>query len=163
MKLKGNNDIISSVENKSRAQPGTRAFRRGMYSSTLTVIIIIIVILFNVILTQIPNNLTRFDMSKSQIYGLGSITSDILNELTEGVDIYIIGEEGSIDDRIIEIVDQYSQASEKINSDIVNIVDDPTFVASNDTAANSIMVKCETTGRQRTIVFSEIIRIDELL
>lgn len=140
---------------------GSKIFRRGMYSSTLTIAMITIVIMVNFISVQLPDKFMSFDLSKSQIYSLGDLTQKTIDNLHNEIDIYIIGEDDEIDERIVNIIERYAESSEKIKYRVISAIDNPTFAANNETLVNSILVKCDFTGRQRTIEFTDIICRDE--
>ncbi len=138
-----------------------RTLKKGGYSAVLTLIVIAVVVVFNMMINKLPESLRRFDMSGRQLYDLGETTTEVLAGLDKDVVIYVVGDPEEVDSRITTLAGRYAQASSHIRVETVDIILHPEQLLAMDAEANTLLVSCEETGKQRTIAFSDIIRIDE--
>lgn len=138
-------------------------WRNGSYSIGIIIAMIAIVLVVNLLVEQLPSNIKEVDISTNQIYSIGDTTREVLNDLEEDVEIIILAEEGNIDQRIEQLIDNYVSASDHITKEIVDPVLHPSALTEYEAEANSVIVTCEATGKQRVIGFGEIIVYDQMV
>ena len=91
-----------------------KAFKKGSYSATLSVVVIAIVVVLNLIASQIPSKYTEFDISTGKLYTIGDETKEILKNLDEEITIYYVVQTGNEDNNVEKLLEQYEAASAKI-------------------------------------------------
>ncbi len=64
------------------------ALKGGSYSLILTAVVLAILIAVNILVSTMPANWTKLDMSSSQFYSITSNTKAVLNNLQKDVKIY---------------------------------------------------------------------------
>jgi len=135
----------------------TRAFKVGGYSSAITLVAILIVFVINIIMDQIPTRFTKFDTSDIELYTISEQTKEIVGSLKDEVTIYHVAQSGSEDVTITELLNRYSDLSNKITVVAKDPVLYPNFLSKYSDAApsnNSIVV--ESAKRSQIIVNDKI-------
>lgn len=140
----------------------TRKLKKGGYTAVLSVAVIAAVILFNMIVSRIPEKQRQWDMSSTQIYTLGDTTKTLLSELNQDVTIYMIGDPSQTDDRITKFVNRYQDLSGHIKVETVDSILHPDRVKELKAENNTLLVSCEALNKTETISYSDIIRFDEM-
>ena len=69
---------------------GTSGTRNGAYSVGLTVIVLAVVIVFNLIVGQIPEAYRNIDVSSTKIYDISDTSRDLLKDLDKEVDMTVL-------------------------------------------------------------------------
>ena len=139
-----------------------RTLKKGGYSAVLTLIVIAAAVVFNMMINKLPESMRRFDMSGRQLYDLGETTEEVLAGLDKDVVIYVVGDPESVDSRITAMANRYAEASDHVQIETVDTVLHPEQLASLNAEANTLLVSCEETGKQRTVSFDDIVRVDEM-
>ena len=70
----------------------TTGTRRGSYSVGLTVLAVAVVIVFNLIVGQIPEAFRNIDVSSTKIYEISDTTRDLLDSMDRDVDMKVLAE-----------------------------------------------------------------------
>lgn len=136
--------------------------RRGAFSAGLTALAVVAVIVFNLLLAQLPDTATQFDMTNSQIYKITQTSVDYMNGLKDDVVIHVLADKSSVDSRIVRFLSKYQGLSKHLSVEYINPVTYPSVLTKYDTESNTIVVTCEATGRQETISIDDIIGYDEM-
>ena len=143
------NKILSKAGNmkdKFRT-PGTR---HGVYSVGVTALVIAVVIVFNLIVGQIPEAYRNIDVS-----------STLLDGLDKDVDMKVLAVRDETDERIVTFLSKYASLSDRINVEWIDPVLHPSALSEYEASENSIVVSCEDTGKTTTISFNDILVLDE--
>lgn len=91
----------------------------------------------------LPSTYTAIDISRDQTTSISDDTEEYLSELDCDVEVYLIAEEGSEDEYVERMLDQYAQASDRVTVEQVDPALHPTFTdqyTSEDVADGSIIV-----------------------
>lgn len=154
------NKILSKAGNmkdKFRT-PGTR---HGVYSVGVTALVIAVVIVFNLIVGQIPEAYRNIDVSSTQIYDISDTTTELLDGLEKDVDMKVLAVRDETDERIVTFLSKYASLSDRINVEWIDPVLHPSVLSEYEASENSIVVSCEDTGKTTTISFNDILVLDE--
>ena len=135
----------------------TKNSRRGSYSIAVTAVVIGIVILFNLLVAQLPQKIRQIDISDTNIYEISSKSQKLLKSLKNDVNLYVIAEKGSTDDRIKTFITKYASLSGRLRVEWIDPVLHPSALTKYDTEKNSIVVSCKATDRQTSISFDDIL------
>lgn len=101
----------------------------GGYAAIITFVILVAVLVLNLLIQQLG---WQIDMTDNSVYTLSQQTRDILNELDEDVTIYVLAERDQEDPRIMEALDRYDQASNRITVETIDAEQNPGFVSRFD-------------------------------
>ncbi|MFW5684115.1 MAG: Gldg family protein, partial [Spirochaetota bacterium] len=101
----------------------------GGYAAIITFVVIVAVVVLNLLVQQLG---WQIDMTERGVYTLSEQTRGILDELDEDVTIYVLAERGQEDPRIMEALDRYDQASNRIRLETVDAEQNPAFVSRFD-------------------------------
>ena len=148
---------IKSLKNIFR----TSGTRHGAYSVGLTVLVIAVVIVFNLIVGQIPEAYRNLDVSSTKIYDISDTTTELLDSLDSDVDMTVLAVKDSTDERITTFLSRYAALSDKIHMEWIDPVLHPSALTDYDTTENTIVVSCEDTGKTTTVSFDDILVLDE--
>lgn len=138
----------------------TSGTKHGSYSVGLTVLVIAIVIVFNLVIGQIPEAYRNLDMSSTKIYEISDTTKDLLSGLNDKVDMKVLAVKKDTDDRIKTFISKYAALSDKINIEWIDPVLHPSALTEYNASENTIVVSCEATGKTTTISFDKILVMD---
>lgn len=136
---------------------GTKAFRKGSYSTVIMVVIIAIVIAANVMFSKLPTAARNIDVSSNNLYSIGDTTHSVLDGLKNDVEIIVIKDKESTDKRISTLLAKYADYSDHIKVTYKDPVLYPSVLTTYDTEENNIVIKCDTTDKTTKVAFSDII------
>lgn len=136
---------------------GTKAFRKGSYSTVIMVVIIAIVIAANVMFSKLPTAARNIDVSSNNLYSIGDTTHSVLDGLKNDVEIIVIKDKESTDKRISTLLAKYADYSDHIKVTYKDPVLYPSVLTTYDTEENNIVVKCDATDKTTKVAFSDII------
>ena len=136
---------------------GTKAFRKGSYSTVIMVVIIAIVIAANVMFSKLPTAARNIDVSSNNLYSIGDTTHSVLDGLKNDVEIIVIKDKESTDKRISTLLAKYADYSDHIKVTYKDPVLYPSVTTTYDTEENNIVIKCDATDKTTKVAFSDII------
>lgn len=136
--------------------------RYGTYSTLLVAVAIAIVIMVNMVAGQFPESWKNIDLSGSNLYEITDQSKALLKSLDKKVEIHILAEKDTADERIRIFVEKYAGLSKKLSVKWTDPVLHPTVLLSNNAEADTIIVSCEETGRSMQIAMSDMITYDEM-
>lgn len=132
--------------------------KRGAFSVGLCALAVAAVLLFNLLVGQLPSSITAFDMSGSGIYNITDTTRDYLAGLDQDIVIHVLQNRDSMDSRIVRFLDKYEDLSDHLTVEYIDPVVYPSALSQYGVEANTIVV--EGNGRQETIDIGDIIGFD---
>ena len=148
---------IKSLKNIFR----TSGTKHGAYSVGLTVLVIAVVIVFNLVVGQIPEAYRNLDVSSTKIYDISDTTTELLDSLDNEVDMKVLAVKDDTDERITTFLSRYASLSDKINVEWIDPVLHPSALTDYDTTENTIVISCEDTGKTTTVSFNDILVMDQ--
>lgn len=137
------------------------AARGGLYSITVTAIVLAILAAANVLAAALPASAVKYDISASQLYSITSSTRVVLNGLEQDVTIYWVVQADEEDAVIRNLLDRYESQSSHITVVRKNPDVYPTFTAaytSETVPNNSLIVECG--NKSRYISYDDIYLTD---
>lgn len=146
--------------------------KRGLHTAVLTVIMLAIVVIINLIMSQVPTNYKEFDMSDNKIYTISDETVSYLDTLEKEVDIIVFSAEDSLEMSVYNtsgatvnislsrFLKNYAAQSEYITLQFVDPVLHPTAAQEYDTTSDTIVIRCEETDKQKVLNYYSLIPYD---
>ena len=143
--IKKKHDKKSKNNNKSDALKliNKKYLKNGSYSFSMIAIFVIIIIVINSIVGEIPTKYTQIDVSSEKIYSIGEQTEELLESLEEKVTIYHVVQSGYEDEVISNLLKKYDE-SDKVEVIVKDPVVNPKFVSeytSDSVTQNSLIVE----------------------
>ncbi|BAK97245.1 hypothetical protein OBV_00470 [Oscillibacter valericigenes Sjm18-20] len=157
------NSAAKAAGSAKDAGSSRRNRRKGAFSAGIVTLAVAAVIVFNLLVAQIPTSKAQIDLTDTKIYNISDVSVNYLNGITEDVAIHVLADKSSVDSRIVRFLDKYVSLSDHLSLEYVNPTVYPSVLSKYDTDANTIVVTCEATGRQETVNISDIIGIDEMM
>jgi ABC-2 type transport system permease protein len=140
-----------------KLQPLTRSSKNGLFSTALIAIAVVIVLVFNVAIGQLPDTVRQFDTSSTKIYDMSDTTLDYLANLEQDVTLTAVATKDSTDRRISTFLQRYANLSDHVTLEWIDPVAYPSALTEYDCDTNTLIVSCEATGQSRQIVFDDIL------
>jgi len=134
-----NNQKIKNPRNR-------KILKIGSFSVTMTAVVIVIAVLINLFVGELPATLTRFDTSTLQLYTVGEETETVLASVDRDVHMYILAERGLEDTTILGLLERYEAMNSHIRVSTVDPGTNPTFIAKyteNTLSASSVIVESD--------------------
>ena len=135
--------------------------RYGSYSTLLTVIVIAIVIMVNMVAGQFPTSWKNIDLSSNYLYEITDQSKALLKSLDKKVQIHVLAEKDSTDERIKIFLEKYAGLSKKVSVKWTDPVLHPAVLSENNAEANTIIVSCEDTGKTAQFSLEDMFTYDE--
>lgn len=145
-----------SLMDKIKASFTSRKFRGGAYATAVSAIVIVLVLLVNIIVTELD---LKIDISKEGMYTLTDTTKDYVKGIKDKITIYYLAETGSEDKTVTEIVEKYADLSGKIKVEYKDPVLYPNFASKytdEEVSSNSLIVVNEANGRSKYVDYNEM-------
>ncbi len=145
-------------KNNVTSLPSNRiATMGGSYSLIITAILLAIILVLNILVNALPTNLTKYDISSSQLYSITSNTKVVVNALEQDVTIYWIVQADSEDDIIENLLGKYESLSDHIEVVKKNPDVYPTFAEqyTDEVIENNSLI-VESGEKSRYIAYSDI-------
>lgn len=143
-----------------RTAAGRHSSRRGAFSAGLTALVIAAVIVFNLLVAQLPESISKLDMSDNKIYTVTDTSVEYLADLQEDVAIHVLANQDEMDQRIVKFLDKYVALSDHLSLDYTDPTVYPSVLETYGCEENTIVVACDATGKQETIDIGSIIGYD---
>ena len=93
----------------------SKALRQGGYLAAVTAAVIALVVLINLVVGQLPSNVTEFDLTDNSLYEITDTSRDFLASLDQDVEIVVLAEEDATDERILKFLDRYTALSDHLS------------------------------------------------
>lgn len=145
---------------------GTTRVRYGSYSATVSVVVLAILVVVNLIVSNLPTRFTEIDTSDSSYYSIGDLTRSIVGSLDTDVTISIMAsQEDAESDSILfiagEMLQRYQELSDRLTVEYVDPALNPTFGNESgleDVSAGSLVVSSEK--RNTVVAYSDLYEVD---
>lgn len=139
---------------------GHHTSRRGAFSAGIAALVVAAVLVFNLIIAQVPQTYTQFDMTNSGIYDISQTSQEYMAALEEDVEIHVLANEDSVDSRIVRFLSIYEGLSDRLSLEYVDPTVFPSVLSEYGVETNTIVVTCEATGRQESFSLDDIVGLD---
>ena len=102
-----NNKDNKNDKKKNFTKIDGKLLMNGSYSMISTIVFVVIIIVINLIVNELPSKYTQIDVSDQKLYSIGDQTKEFLDSLEQDVTIYQIAQNGSEDESICQLLDKY--------------------------------------------------------
>lgn len=143
-----------------KRQFSSASSRNGSFAVVLVAVALVIVVLVNMIVGQLPASAKQIDISDNKIYNISDTTKELLNGLTTDVDVIVVAEDNTVDERIVRFLDRYDDY-DHVTVTYQDPVLHPDVLTEYDVSTNTIVVKDDDTGKTETVAISDMITYDD--
>lgn len=130
------------------------------YMASVVAIVVVVFVLLNLIVGQLPSHVREFDLTNNALYEVSDTSIEFLSTLDKDIEITVMAEDSLIDPRVTKFLDSYVSYSSHLSLDKIDPVAHPIALTEYNAESSSIVVRCEETGKQRNIPFSDVIVTD---
>lgn len=131
--------------------------RKGVTSAVTVVVVVAIAVVANLVVGQLPSNLTERDLTDNSLYTVSDTSVEYLAELNTPVEVVVMARESDVDERITKFLHNYAALSDQITLTFIDPVEHPSALEEYDTSANTVVVLSSETGKQRAISFDDML------
>lgn len=138
------NKIISN--NKEKRKKNRKNLKNGSYSMGIIAVFIAIIVVFNLVIQEIPSKYREIDLSTQKLYSIGDQTKKVLENLEKEVTVYLIAQSGTESSEIEKLLEKYEEGSKYIKVEKKDPAVNPKFASqytSDGLSNNSIIVVCQ--------------------
>lgn len=121
----------NKIKSENKGSFNSKKLRYGGYSAVVSFILIAILIVVNLVVSEL--NLT-FDLTPNSMFSISDTTETLLENNEDPITIYALYEAGSDDETIISILKDYEKASNLIAVQTIDPVLNPNFVEQYKTS-----------------------------
>ena len=150
------------VNKTSPEKPGNKArgssikTKHGIYTAAISAMVIAIVIIFNLVISSLPDGTLEYDISPQDIYTVTDQSVDYLETLDKDVEIVVLAQEAAVDERISKFINNYAKLSSHITLEVIDPVLNPTALETYEAQENNVIVTCADTGKTKTLELGAI-------
>lgn len=156
-----NNDMNYNAGEKNSSGSGRRVLKSGSYTVGVCAIVIAIVVAVNFVVSAIPSTKTQIDMSKESLYTVGDTTKEMLDNIKDEVNLYLICEEGSENITVSKMLTSYGELFDNITVKTIDPAVNPNFTSeytNESLSSNSIIAVSDK--RSTVIKYADMFRYD---
>lgn len=133
---------VQSIQ-KRRFSVSKNTFSTGVYSSTMIVAVLVLVILVNMIAQNIPEKYATIDVTAEKLYTISDTTTELVSNLSEDITIYVINSKDNRDETVDKTLEGYKDLSSHIKVEYKDPAKYPNFYSqytSDSITRNSLIV-----------------------
>lgn len=133
---------VQSVQ-KRRYSVSVKHFSVGAYSTSMIVVAVVITVLVNLVVGELPSTLTSIDLTGNKLYSLTDQSIEFVQNMEEDVTIYVLVNEESADNTLAQTLQRYDDLSDHITVEYVDPTVNPRFhtqYTSSNISINSMIV-----------------------
>ena len=133
-----------AVQKRRWSGAKSKKAKLSVFSSGLIVAGIVVCVLINVVVAQLPEEVKAIDVTQEKLYTLTDETKEYQN-LDKDVTIYVLEKEADADDTLSKTLDRYEDLSKHITVTYVDPSVSPNFYTNYTDSApteNSLIVEC---------------------
>ena len=138
----------------------TTASKNGTYSIGITFVILVMVVVANLIIGQLPEKVRKIDVSSNRLYEISDTTKKLMKKLDQDVDVKVLADKENTDERIKTFLSKYTGLSGHISVEWIDPVLHPAVLNEYNASENTIVVSCADTEKSTTISFDDILVTD---
>ena len=142
---------------KRRYSMSVKNIKIGAYSSGLIIVVFAVALFANLMVNELPQKYTNFDVTSQKLYSLSDKTENFVKNLSEDINIYVLQDEKNKDEVLDSTLQKYTALSKHIKVTYKNPVKTPSFYkqyTDGDISMNSIIV--EGSKRYKVVDYSNI-------
>lgn len=143
-----------------RETAGRHASRKGAFSAALMALATAAVVVFNLLVAQMPESWTQFDLTNSGIYDITDTSVEYLAGLDQDVVIHVLANQDNVDSRIVRFLNKYEDLSDHLSVEYVDPLVYPSVLSEYGVDSDTVVVTCAATGRQESFAIDDIIGYD---
>ena len=142
---------------KRRYSTSSKGLKIGAYSTGMIAISIVLTVLVNVIVLQLPENILSIDVTSDKLYTLTDDTKNFVSNMTDDVTIYVLANEEYKDGNLDKTIGIIKSLSSHITVSYVDPSVNPRFYTSyTNTAPSSNSLIVVGAERSRVIDYNDI-------
>lgn len=146
-----------SILSKVKASFTSKKFKGGAYSTAISIIVIIIVLLVNIFVTKLD---LKVDVSSENMYTMTDETKEYVKTIKDDITIYYLAKAGGEEATFTEIIEKYDKLSDHISVEYKDPVQYPKFASQyveDSVSENSVLVVNNTNGKAKYVDRSDMI------
>lgn len=132
----------------------------GAYSTGMIALAVVVAVVLNVVLAEMPSSWTKMDITDQKLYSLTDQTKEYVKNMDGDVTIYVLTDENNKDVILSQTLERYDDLSEHIAVEYVDPTVNPRFYAQysdSSLSMNSVIVVSEK--RSKVINYNSLYEV----
>ena len=147
---------VQSVQ-KRRYSVSVKQFSVGAYSTGMIAVAVVIAILVNIVVGELPGSITNIDMTSQKLYSLTDQTKEFVKGMEEDVTIYVLIKEENCDTTLAQTLQRYEDLSDHISVEFVDPTVNPRFHTQYTSASISTNSLIVVSDKRSKVIDSSVI------
>lgn len=114
--------------------------------TALTAVVLAAAIILVTVLHVLPSSVMEYDMTANDLYRVSGVTTRMLQELEDPIEIRVFSDEASLDQRFVKYMEKYTALSPLLTLEFIDPQKEPSAVKDLDGEANTVQVRNAVTG-----------------
>ena len=114
--------------------------------TALTAVVLAVAIALVAVLHLLPSSVLELDMTANDLYKVSAITSRMLQELEDPIEIRVFSSEADTDQRFVKYMEKYAALSPLVTLDFIDPQKDPSALKEYGAENNTVQVRNASTG-----------------
>ena len=115
--------------------------KKGLYTAAVSILVAAIVIVFNLVIAQLPSIVMEFDLTGSKLYTVSDRSKEIIGEkVSDDIQITILAQEDSVDERVMKFIKKYAAVSPHYTVQQVDPVLQPSALENYHSKEDTIVI-----------------------
>lgn len=153
---------------KFSSQFKSRSFRTGGFNLILSCVVVVVVIVLNIIISELPSTMIKYDFTANNYYTISDNTKEIVKNINEDVTIYFLDStktsSSAQTNEILEFVQRYESINDHIKVERVDPVLNPDFyTAYTDTAPSECSLIVVSEKRSKVVDYKTILQTEKTI
>ncbi len=146
-----NNASTADISAEKRNSRSSIKKKHGIYTAAVSALVIAIVIVFNLLIGNLPAGTLEYDITEKDIYTVTEQSVNFLEELDKDVNIVVLAQESAIDEYVSKFIGNYAKLSPHITLTVIDPVMNPTVLETYNAQENNVIVSCAETNKERVL------------
>ena len=114
--------------------------------AAVTAVVVVLAMLAVLLLNLLPSSVMEFDITKNDLYGVSSVTTDLLDSLADPIEVRVFGDPSSLDKHFVKFMEKYDALSPKVSVTFIDPVKNPSALTEYEAESNSVQVRNASSG-----------------
>ena len=116
------------------------------FLTAVTAVVIVIAIVVVMLLQALPSHILEFDMTKNDLYKVSGITTQMLRDLKDPIDVLVFTDESTADQHFVKFMEKYDALSPKVSVTFIDPQKNPSALTEYEAEANTVQVRNSASG-----------------
>ena len=114
--------------------------------TALTAVVLVVAVIIVAVLHALPSSIMEFDMTANDLYKVSGVTTRMLQDLEDPIEIRVFSDKASTDERFIKYMEKYAALSPLVTLEFIDPQKEPAALKDHEAESNTVQVRNAATG-----------------